>query len=319
MTSPAPARRDRRRRRGERLMVPEAEFTSYYGKAILKEPSWEALDIAGYLFLGGLAGGSSLLGAGADATGRPRLARVSRFGAAAGIALSLTALIHDLGRPARFVNMLRVFKVTSPMSVGSWLLAGYAPLAFTAAASEVLAPLRPVGRMAGFGAAVAGAGVMTYTAALVADTANPAWHEAKDHLPVLFAASGTSAAAGLGLIAAPLHESSPARRAAVGGAAVELVASRRMRRGIGLAGEAYETGRAGTLTRAAEALTTAGGLLAAISRRSRWLSRIAGGFLIAGSAATRFAVFEAGVVAARDPRFVVIPQRARREAREAGG
>jgi hypothetical protein len=295
-------------------MVPEADFTSYYGKPVLKEPTWEALDIAGYLFLGGLAGGSSLLGAGAAATARPGLARVSRTGAAGAIGLSLAALVHDLGRPARFVNMLRVFKVTSPMSVGSWLLAGYAPLAFAAAGSDLTGRLRPAGRTAGLGAAILGAGVMTYTAALVADTANPAWHEARDHLPMLFAASATSAAGGLALIAAPPHEVGPARRAAIAGAAVEVTASRRMRRGIGLAGRAYETGRAGQLTRVAEALTAVGGVLAAGSRRSRWASRIAGGCLLAGSAATRFAVFEGGVIAARDPKYVIIPQRERLDA-----
>lgn len=297
-------------------MVPEAEFTSYYGKPVLKEPTWQALDIAGYLFLGGLAGGSSLIAAGADLSHRPSLAAVSRVGAAGAIGVSLGALVHDLGRPARFVNMLRVFKVTSPMSVGSWLLAGYGPLAFATAGTQLTGRWRPLGRVTGLGAAALGSGVMTYTAALVADTANPAWHEAKDHLPVLFAASGTSAAAGLGLLAAPLGETAPARRAAVVGAAIEVGASRRMRRSIGLAGDAYETGRAGTLTKAAEALTAVGGVLAAVSRRSRWLSGVAGGCLLAGSATTRFAVFEAGVVAARDPKFVVIPQRERRDARE---
>src|SRR5579872_6352674 len=68
------ARRWRGKRRAEAPMVPPARFGSYYGKPVLNEPVWEARDIAGYLFLGGLAGGSSLLAAGADLTGRPRLA-----------------------------------------------------------------------------------------------------------------------------------------------------------------------------------------------------------------------------------------------------
>ena len=68
--------RRRRARRAERPMVPKAEFTSYYGKPVLNPPVWEARDIAGYFFLGGLAGGSSLLAAGADLTGRPGLSRV---------------------------------------------------------------------------------------------------------------------------------------------------------------------------------------------------------------------------------------------------
>src|SRR5437660_10347067 len=49
--------------------------------------------------------------------------------ARAGYYLSLLALlpcppllIKDLGRPERFLNMLRIFKVKSPMSIGSWCL-----------------------------------------------------------------------------------------------------------------------------------------------------------------------------------------------------
>ena len=81
------ARRRRRGGRGERSMVPEATFTSYYGRPIVKPSPWEA-DIPAYLFLGGLAAGSSLLGAGADLTGRPTLRRTGRLGALVGITLS---------------------------------------------------------------------------------------------------------------------------------------------------------------------------------------------------------------------------------------
>lgn len=74
-------------------------------------------------------GTASLLGAGAQLTGRPGLERSTKIGAVAAGVLSLAGLVHDLGRPSPFLHMLRVFKVTSPMSVGSWLLAGYVPLA----------------------------------------------------------------------------------------------------------------------------------------------------------------------------------------------
>ncbi|MGW4601638.1 NrfD/PsrC family molybdoenzyme membrane anchor subunit, partial [Streptomyces sp. NPDC004457] len=147
-------RRRRRRGRGEQPMVPDAEFSSYYGRPVLRKPTWKPLDIAGYLYLGGLAGASSLLAAGAGVTGRPALGRVAKLGAAGGITLSLAALVHDLGRPARFLNMLRVFKPTSPMSVGSWILSGYAPLALAAAATEVSGRYRLVGSAATAGAAV---------------------------------------------------------------------------------------------------------------------------------------------------------------------
>ena len=100
-------------------MVPPAEFRSYYGRSVLKAPTWKARDIAGYFFLGGLAGGSALLAAGADATGRPGACAARRgWSPPAQPALSLAALVHDLGRPERFVHMLRVVKPTSPMSIG---------------------------------------------------------------------------------------------------------------------------------------------------------------------------------------------------------
>ena len=106
----------------ERAMVPEPEFESYYGKQIIKTPTWTSPDVPLYFFLGGLAGASSLLAEGAVLAGKPALKRVARSAAAGGAAAGTVAHIHDLGRPERFLNMLRVFKVTSPLSVGrsSW-------------------------------------------------------------------------------------------------------------------------------------------------------------------------------------------------------
>jgi hypothetical protein len=302
-------------------MVPDAEFSSYYGKPVLNKPTWSALDIAGYLYLGGLAGGSSLLAAGAHVTGRPALARASKLGAAGAISLSLAALVHDLGRPARFVNMLRVFKPTSPMSVGSWLLAGYAPLTFAAAASDVAGRYRLVGSAATAAAAALGPAVATYTAVLVADTAVPSWHEGYRELPFVFAGSGAAAAAGLALTAAPVDETVPARRMAVLGGALELGAFQLLKRRAGLAAEPFERGRPRVLLRAAEALTAGGAALAAVSglagrRRGRALAALAGTALLTGSAALRFGVYYGGVASAEDPKYTVVPQRERLRARE---
>lgn len=146
----------RRGRKGEQLMVPEAEFTSYYGKPILNPPTWRARDIAGYFFLGGLAGAGSVLAAGAGLTGRPGMARALKISSLVSVTGSAAALIHDLGRPERFANMLRVFKPTSPMSVGSWLLAAYGPAAGAAAV---------------LGSAAAAAGGMALIASPVAENA----------------------------------------------------------------------------------------------------------------------------------------------------
>jgi hypothetical protein len=290
----------------------------YYGRPIVKPPVWEEREIAGYLFTGGLAGASSILAAGADLTGRPVLARGSRLMATAAIGISLLALIKDLGRPARFLNMLRVFKPTSPMSVGVWILVGYAPLAGGAAASDILDRLPKLGRGAGLGAAVLGSGVATYTAALIANTAVPAWHESRRELPMLFAGSAASAAAGWGLVVAPVAENEPAVRMAILGALIELGAEQALERRLGLIAETLHDGKAGRRLRLAKALTAAGGIGAGLlARRNRPAAIVAGAALLAGSAFTRFGLFEAGMVSARDPKYTVEPQRRRLEARRA--
>lgn len=293
----------------------EPQFTSYYGRPILKEPTWEARDIAGYLFTGGLAGASSILAAGAQATGRPRLARTSKLGALAAIGVSAAALVHDLGRPARFYNMLRVARPTSPMSMGSWLLTAYGPLVGATAASDLTGIWPKAGRAAGVGAAALGSGVATYTAVLIADTAVPAWHGARKQLPFVFAGSAATAAGGLGMIAAPCEEAGPARRAVIGGAALELAASTLAERDAGLAAEAYHEGRAGMLMRASKALTAAGALGAAtVGRRSRLAAACSGAAVLAGSALARFGIFEAGRASTQDPKYTVVPQRERMRA-----
>jgi formate-dependent nitrite reductase membrane component NrfD len=296
----------------------EPTFTSYYGRPILKEPTWEPLDIAGYLFTGGLAGASSILAAGADLTGRRRLARPAKLGAFAAISVSAAALVHDLGKPSRFYNMLRVAKPTSPMSMGSWLLAAYGPLAGAAAASDVTGIAPAAGRAAGLGAGVLGSGVASYTAVLIADTAVPAWHESRKQLPFVFVGSAATAAAGLGLLTAPCAEAGPARRAALGGAALELAASNAMEDAAGLAGETFHEGKAGMLLRAAKVLTAGGALVGAtLGRRSRAAAAVSGAALLAGSALTRFGIFEAGKASAIDPKYTVVPQRERLRQKEA--
>ncbi|MFB9838675.1 NrfD/PsrC family molybdoenzyme membrane anchor subunit, partial [Actinoallomurus acaciae] len=157
--------------RGEQPVVPDATFTSYYGRPIINPPVWEPLDIAGYFFLGGLAGAGSVFAAGAQLTGRPRTARALKISSLVAISGSLAALVHDLGRPARFLNMLRVIKPTSPMSVGTWLLMGYGPAAGAAAVLDLTGLFPRLGRLATGGAATLGPAVAAYTAVLAADTA----------------------------------------------------------------------------------------------------------------------------------------------------
>ncbi|MCA1222865.1 NrfD/PsrC family molybdoenzyme membrane anchor subunit [Streptomyces sp. 8L] len=303
-------RRRRGRRRGEELMVPRAEFDSYYGRPVIKPPSWSATDIAGYFFFGGLAGAGSVLAAGAQATGRPTLARAMKISSIGALSLSTAALIHDLGRPARFHHMLRVFKPTSPMSVGSWLLAGYGSFAGAAAASAVTGRLPRAGAAATAGAALFGPAVAAYTAVLAADTAVPAWHGAHRELPYVFVASATAAASGMALAVAPTAENTPARYAAALAAVGDVASMSLAERRLGMVAETYRTGRAGTLLRAARALTVGGAACAALLGHRRRAAAAGGGaMLLAGSACTRFGIFAAGVASAEDPVYTVAPQR----------
>ncbi|HZC60918.1 MAG TPA: NrfD/PsrC family molybdoenzyme membrane anchor subunit [Streptosporangiaceae bacterium] len=309
-------------RGGEQFVVPRAQPDSYYGKPIIKEPVWQSRDVAGYLFFGGLAGASSVLAGFAQAAGNHRQAQVSKVAAVSAIGLSGVALVADLGRPERFLNMLRVFKPSSPMSVGSWLLSGFGGASAASAACAVTGRLPKVGAAATAGAALIGPAVCTYTAALICDTAVPAWHDAHREMPYLFAGSAASAAGGLGMLALPGHAGQAARFAALG-AITEMSAKSRMLRRLGETGEPYQTGRAGSLLDAAELLTAAGAagaVLAAagdalgggvLGRRSRVVTALSGAALVTASALTRFGLFEAGRTSARDPKYVVRPQRER--------
>ena len=273
-------------------------------------------DIPAYLFLGGLAGCSSALAAAAQLSGHPELARASKAGAAGAISLSMVALVHDLGRPARFVNMLRVLKVTSPMSVGTWILSAYTPLALGAAASALTGKLPRAGLAATLPAAVLGAGVATYTSVLLCDTAVPAWHEGYREMPFLFAGSAAAAAGGLGMLAVSPGRAAQAVQFGVIGAAAELTAKRLLLRRLGPAAEPYHKGRAGAMMKASEVLTTAGLAGAVLSRRNRAAAALSGAALLAASALTRFGVFEAGRASARDPKYTVGPQRQRLRERD---
>ncbi|MER5859747.1 NrfD/PsrC family molybdoenzyme membrane anchor subunit [Streptomyces sp900105245] len=315
----------------ERSMVPKAEFRSYYGRPVLKPPVWE-WKIPAYLFTGGLSAGAALLAAGADLTERPELRRAGRVGGFAALLASMYLLVADLGRPERFHHMLRVAKPSSPMSVGTWVLVAYGPGSALAATAELLPagaratlPGRLLGltaRPAGLSAALLAPGVASYTAALLSQTAVPAWHEAHKELPFVFTGSAAASGAGLGMLLAPVAEAGPARRLGVVGAAAEIVAARLVDRRPGLVTQAYTSGRPHRLRKASEYLTLGGALTAlTLARRSRTAAAAGGLALLAGSVLQRFGTFEAGVVSTKDPAYVVRPQRERLRAREedAGG
>jgi hypothetical protein len=313
-------------------LVPEAQFTSYYGRPVVKPAPW-GHDVAAYLFLGGVAGGSGLLAAGAQLTGRTKLRRNARLSAMAAVLLSLVALVRDLGRPERFLNMLRTIKLTSPMSLGSWILSAFSAGMSVAAASEIdrmagerlpLGPLRPVLRAvegpAGLEAAVLAPALAVYTAVLLADTATPTWNAAHEDLPFVFVSSASLAASGLAMVTTPVSETGPARKLAVLGVLGDLTAMKLMERRMDpVAAEPLHHGTPGRMLRWSERLVIAGGLGTLLGGRNRGVAAASGLALLTASALTRFGVFEAGLESARDPRYTIEPQKRRLAARRAAG
>src|SRR5215218_8241595 len=279
-------RRSGRRAVGEVTMVDEAEFTSYYDRPIIKAPVWKSPDVPLYLFLGGAAGTSSVLGAFADLSGRPRLAKVTRVTAGGGALASVVFLVHDLGRPERFLHMLRVIKPTSPLSIGSYILAPFSAAAGATAAVELLGWFPRLKRFGGVVAALFGGPLATYTGVLFANTAVPSWHAAHKELPFVFGASGMAAGGGLTMALSPIDEAGPSRKMAVAGAVVELAAMHRVETEFGIVSEPYHEGKAGKLLRAAKSCTAAGAALTVVAGRRRAGAVAAGALLAAGSLLT---------------------------------
>ena len=313
--------------------VPDAEFSSYYGRSIVKPVPWDH-KISAYLFVGGIAGTSGIVGAGAALTGNEVLRRNARLTAITTVTLSGAALVADLGRPERFLNMMRTVKLTSPMSVGTWILSGYAAFAGLTTASEVLAllpsrgPLPAVARVvsrvepaASIGQALMGAPLAAYTAVLLSDTTHPVWHESRRELPFVFVGSAALATGGVQMALTPIAMAGPARRLALLGVGTELVAMHRLEEHLAdlRIDEPVTTGTGGGYLRIAKALTIAGGFGTLLGGRSRVIAAASGIALASASALTRAGIVEAGMESARDPKYTVRVQKDRLEERRRQG
>src|ERR1700722_1239705 len=175
--------------------IPGAE--DYYNLPVLKPPTW-TWEVPLYFFIGGIAGVSSVIAfVGHLFHADPPMVRVALWIAFVGTGLCPALLISDLGRPLRFLNMLRVFKWRSAMSMGSWILAAFGGCAFLALATNelilygiqnpFLPPLRWVGEFTG---AVTGLLLASYTGVLIGATAIPVWYENRRLIPAHFLTSG---------------------------------------------------------------------------------------------------------------------------------
>jgi len=178
--------------------------TGYYQQHLLKEPQWTPL-VPLYFFVGGASGSLGVIGSLADLLGdNDELARKARHMATAGSAISSVLLIADLGRPSRFLNMLRIFKPQSAMSIGSWVLSGFSAFAAASTLADILdrqvdgSPiatfLRTVGRT---GCTVLGMPFHNYTGVLIGATAIPLWNNRVRSLPREFGMSGLQSAVSL--------------------------------------------------------------------------------------------------------------------------
>jgi hypothetical protein len=211
--------------------------------------------------------------------------------------------------------MLRMFKVTSPMSVGSWVLSGFGTATGVAAVDALtrgkLPLVRRAGPVAGPVAAVLGLPLASYTAALIADTAIPVWHEARALLPAVFVAGAAASAGATSAALVHPEHAAPARRLAVGGAVAEVALKELMQHRLGELQRSYESGAPHRLSLAARAgLGLGAALLVARGRDRR--AAVAGGALInVGALAARWSIYKAGFASAERAADTVEPQRRR--------
>lgn len=250
---------------------------TYYDLPLLKPPVW-TWEVPTYFFIGGAAGAAAVLGVAAQLTnGDEKLLRDARWIAFLGAAASGPLLIADLGRPERFLNMLRVFKPQSPMSVGVWTLTAFGG----ATAGAVLLPSKTLRDLSAIAAAASGLLMATYTGVLLGVTANPLWKEHADFLPIHFGASAM-------------------------GSAVSLLELRGHRndalRSLGAAAAAFETAADVAIEDKSRMLNIAGAMSGPIPFALRLFGKrkAAAAVTLLGSLLTRFAWVSAGKTSAND-------------------
>ena len=295
---------------------------TYYGQPVLK-PSHYGQLIASYLFIGGIAGASQIIATIADWTGDRRnrfIARAGRYLSLGGMIVAPLFLIADLRTPERWYNMLRIFRRTSPMSIGSWTLTAFGGLSGITALLQFLGdrrrrpPYRRAARAFGLPATGAGAIVATYTGTLLGSTSTPLWARASRFLPALFGISAAATSTAALTLAA--HASGASRitarrleRLAAMIAAIEFLASAALDRHCeraNLAAPLKETPTATTYRAGYKGLGIAVPLLihgvsVATGRRSRRASMFAAAATLIGGYFLRSVIVHAGRDSARRP------------------
>ncbi len=287
----------------------------YYGEAVVRPPVW-TWEIPVYFFVGGLAGMAPTIAIAALFKHQNGIAVTAMWLSVIGALISPVLLVLDLGRPLMFLNMLRVFKWRSPMSVGAWILSFFSPHAVLGLIALELhlhhtfeGPLGMAVRIFSIfmlaGAAFYGLGLATYTGVLIGATAIPVWFLHRMLLPLHFGIAGLgSAAAALEL----LGHRVPALNAmgfAVATIETALWISLEINK-HGKADRAAHEGKSGWMIRGSELLT---GPLSLVLRLLGFGS-VAGISFLCGAFLSRFGWIEAGRASGRDPEAVFAAQRA---------
>ena len=276
----------------------------YYGLPLLKEPVW-TWEIPAYFFVGGMAGAAAVVGVAARISGaNEEIVRDARWIAAAGGAISAPLLVGDLGRPERFLNMLRVFKVQSPMSVGAWTLAAFGSASAASLFAEEMRrqtdlPVTAVGDAAALLSAATGTVMATYTGVLIGATVIPAWSKHASTLPLHFAASALSSA--VSMLELLGHEEPALKALGIAANAFETFVGARIEMRGGKESEPLRHGASGTTIRIGGLLSgPLPLLLRLLGGRSKRARRAAAVSSLAGSLITRFAWVKAGRASARN-------------------
>jgi formate-dependent nitrite reductase membrane component NrfD len=300
------------------------EMPDQVQRGMMKPPVW-TWEVPLYFWFGGMAAGSSFVALACDLVGDRRSARWARLVSLAAVLPCPPLLIADLGRPLRFLNMMRIFKPRSPMSMGAWCLVGFSSAAAAAVAADV-AGMDKTARRVGGANAVLGGYLGSYTGVLLASTAVPLWARSKYFLGPIFVMTGVATGAAtcrLTLVhLAKLPTGHPTRealaRVETGAIAGELILSQINDVRLGRLAHALEHGRPGRWFAAAKWLVRAG-LTLRFATRGRTGSRthhVASACYMAAALCFRYAWVEGGRVSARDDEAVARTARARATAAE---
>jgi hypothetical protein len=166
---------------------PEQQATSagYTAGPVTKAPAWHGL-VAWDLLFNNLTTGLFLVAAAAELAAPEVFTAVSKVAYPLALALlftDLVCLVLDLGDPLRFHHMLRVFKPTSPMSLGTWCLTVYSLPLTVAAALSLLPDGAPALEWARKAVVVIGLlpalGSAMYKGVLLSTNAQPGWRNAR--------------------------------------------------------------------------------------------------------------------------------------------